>query len=220
MTQGMGRGLTFLVFGITFYSCLVHSWVGNATFQVTRFPKPTQAFGDQASPNRGPRDLWGVKMKLIDVSTRKLPNTFAMVDDVYFEWLMNGPKWRAYKDFSVLYAIRDVVLNGKRTSEKMHRLILQAPQGFEVDHKNGNGLDNRLENIRLCTRSQNACNSSLRKDNKSGFKGVEFHKGTRCWRARICVEGCRTELGYFASLKEATFAYNQAAIRLHGDRKS
>ena len=58
--------------------------------------------------------------------------------------------------------------------KSIHRLVMNTPKGMHIDHINGNGLDNRKENLRLCTPSQNAMNKRLRYDSSSGFKGVQY----------------------------------------------
>lgn len=111
------------------------------------------------------------------------------------------------------YAVR--MINGKIV--RLHRHITDAPDGADVDHADGNGLNNRRLNLRVCTRSQNNYNTSIRKDNRSGFKGVYRHKakGTNVWRARIKVAGRLIELGVFESAEAAAAARNQAAEQHH-----
>lgn len=91
----------------------------------------------------------------------------------------------------------------------LHRLILDAASGTVVDHVNGDRLDNRLANIRLCTQSENARNQTIRKNNKSGHKGVTAQSGS--YRARIKVDYQTIELGIYKTAVEAARAYNEAA---------
>lgn len=97
----------------------------------------------------------------------------------------------------------------------MHRVILNPPKGFSVDHKNGNGLDNRRSNLRIATASLNGANRKNQGNNSSGFKGVDFKKGK--WRARIAHKKKRYELGFFATKEEAAAMYMQAAQAFFGD---
>ena len=98
----------------------------------------------------------------------------------------------------------------------MHREIVSPPDGFVIDHANGNGIDNRRENIRICTISQNVQNSSRRSDNSSGFKGVGWHKNKK-WRVQIMVNGRVTHVGMFSDIVDAAKAYNDAAVKCFGE---
>lgn len=93
---------------------------------------------------------------------------------------------------------------------------MNAPNGVEVDHKDGNGLNNVRSNLRFCTASQNKMN--MRCWNKHGFKGVTFMKrrGLRCWRAKLTINKIVKHLGYFYCLHEAALAYNKAAKKYFG----
>ena len=92
----------------------------------------------------------------------------------------------------------------------MHREILNTPEGLDTDHINGDGLDNRRENIRVSTKSQNQANRrNLQSNNTSGFKGVDFHRGK--WRAQIKVDGRKIDLGSFDTPDEASGAYLRSA---------
>ncbi len=87
----------------------------------------------------------------------------------------------------------------------------------EIDHINGCRDDNRLENLRLASRSQNLWNSAKRKDNSSGFKGTKFDRRNGRWAAKLQKNGKYIHLGMFATAKEAHEAYGQAATRYFGE---
>jgi len=101
------------------------------------------------------------------------------------------------------------------TSVTMHRLILGFPDSH-IDHINGDGLDNRRQNLRLCSRSQNLCNQGSTEGSSSQFKGVYNSKRGR-WRAELNYEGNRYRLGIFDSEREAALAYDRKALEIHGD---
>lgn len=105
----------------------------------------------------------------------------------------------------------------------MHRLILAAScEGLWVDHKNGNGLDNRRENLRVCTPAQNHQNAPGWITRKCAYKGVSKVKrvngknGGKPWEARICVNRKQAVVGLFKTPKEAALAYDSKARLLHG----
>jgi hypothetical protein len=99
----------------------------------------------------------------------------------------------------------------------MHRLIMNAPEHLEVDHIDGNRLNNLRSNLRLCTSSENKKNRGLRSDTTSGYKGVSFHKQTGKWGARIHNGENYKHLGLFDDKKVAAKVYNEAAIKYHGE---
>lgn len=130
----------------------------------------------------------------------------ALVDDEDFERI-NSFKWCVGKTSFHHYAMRR---DGKKTLF-MHRFIVDAPKGLLVDHINRNGLDNRKENLRVCTAQQNRRNGGLSKLNTSGYKGVSWNKGIHKWSAYITANYKRIHLGYFDDKTEAARAYNNAA---------
>lgn len=110
--------------------------------------------------------------------------------------------------------------NGEKI--KAHRLITGAPPGMVVDHINGDGLDNRSKNLRVCTREQNNRNRKpIEKNNKTGYKGVTPAKnknGPPRFLAQISIgNGGKRHLGSFATALEAANAYDKEALELHGD---
>lgn len=145
------------------------------------------------------------------MKTIKLSNGMScLVDDLDFDSL-NVHTWNFLKSGG--YARR--ASGGKDIL--MHRVILNAPQDKDVDHINGNGLDNRRSNIRICSTSENMRNRKTHKNNKCGVKGVRFHKKVQKWDARIQVNKKPIHLGYFDTVKDASDAYNQASKKFHGE---
>lgn len=143
----------------------------------------------------------------------------AKVDDCDFEWLSQW-EWHANKKTtkSTYYAMRNVRTEDKKQrTVLMHRLIMDAPPESQVDHRDGDGLNNQRDNLRLATGNQNNCNAGIRRDNSSGYKGVGWLKGNGKWRARIRVNGRSVFLGYFDDKEEAARAHDRAARELHGE---
>ena len=110
----------------------------------------------------------------------------------------------------------------KRKRWHTHRLVYYMYHGIdplekEVDHINRNRLDNRIENLRLVTSSQNLMNSGSYKNNTSGFKGVYWDKIKKNWRTLIIVNGKRIQLGSFINKEDAIKARKEAEIKYFGD---
>ena len=120
--------------------------------------------------------------------------------------------WKAYLNRSGKYYVQ-----GTRDGRKvyMHHLVCPYVQGKHRDHKNGNTLDNRDENIRPATKTQNNINVGLTRQNTSGFKGARLCRGR--WRAEIRVEGKLLNLGQFDTPQEAHEIYKLAALKYHGE---
>lgn len=153
-------------------------------------------------------------IQLNSVHSKAVKGFMALIDDEDFEKISKY-KWHisdvTKNGRNTMYA--HTTINGNKVS--MHRLIIYTRVGLLVDHKNGNGLDNRKENLRICTRSQNLMNRDATRKNIYGYKGVESNNGR--FSARIKVDGKRHYLGTFATPKEAAVAYNEGALKYHGE---
>lgn len=100
---------------------------------------------------------------------------------------------------------------------RLSRLLLNAPRGMEVDHISGNTLDNRKANLRVCTRTENARNTSSHSDSACPYKGCSYDKRSRKWHAQICANRTYYHLGYFHVPEAAAEAYNAKARELFGE---
>ena len=98
----------------------------------------------------------------------------------------------------------------------MHRVIMKATKGFEVDHIDGNKLNNQKSNLRICTSAENKMNKGAQRNNKSGYKGVCWNSKTNKWQAQIKANRVLHNIGFFSSKEEAYAAYCKAAEELHG----
>ena len=128
--------------------------------------------------------------------------------------LVGGYKWRTFRGFNGNKQPYARALIGPDWI-LMHRFLLNAPKGSEVDHWNGNGLDNRRKNLRFATATQNRRNQRKTRGS-SQFKGVTSYRNGR-WRASIKANGKHLHLGYFKTEKSAALAYNEAAQQHFGD---
>jgi HNH endonuclease len=151
--------------------------------------------------------------KLNGVYCRLIPLTkgfWTIVWQSDYEWLMQR-LWYA-SQCAVGYYARARDSNGKFVG--MHQLLLPLPAGMEVDHINGNSLDNRRDNLRPATRGQQAKNKKRYRNNTTGEKGVTICGGQI--RARISVDGVRIELKHDGTKAGAANAYKQAAAKHFG----
>lgn len=99
----------------------------------------------------------------------------------------------------------------------LHREIMGNPDGFQVDHENGNGLDNRRPNLRTVTNQQNCQNGSPHRDGTSRYKGVSWDKRYRLWRVSIFFERKQICVGRYHDEIFAAGKYDEYAIKLFGD---
>lgn len=102
--------------------------------------------------------------------------------------------------------------------QSLHRLIMKVTNSkINIDHRDGNGLNNQKYNLRICSQSDNAKNQKLSRINSTGFKGVHYFKQYNKFMAQITVNYKKVFLGYYDDKTEAAKAYNIAAIKHHGE---
>ena len=128
----------------------------------------------------------------------------ALVDTEDYELLSSMP-WHYTKSTNTGYARNTGI--GKE-SLYMHNFLMKTPKGMQTDHIDGNGLNNRKANLKIVTYSENQQKAQLRVDNKSGIKGISFHKKQKVWMAHKKINNKNNFLGSFKDKNDAINAYN------------
>ncbi|MDD5010925.1 MAG: AP2 domain-containing protein [Phycisphaerae bacterium] len=148
------------------------------------------------------------------VGQKPVEARYAKVDPEDYEKLAEDD-WQYYENksknrYAVQMEVRKIVY--------MHRVIMNAPAGYLVDHRNGDGLDNRKSNLRLATQAENSRNKrKTKKAVTSKYKGVSLRKKENKWVAHIDYQGRRIHLGFFKNEEDAAKAYDEAAKLYHGE---
>lgn len=145
--------------------------------------------------------------------TRGLTTT---VDAADAPMILGVGRWHAHARPGQIVARRTFQADGVKRSVLLHRFLMDAPAGVQVDHINGDPLDNRRANLRLCTGPENQRNRRANRGGTSRFKCVAATARGKPWRAVIQVNGVSTILGCFHDEIAAARAYDAAARRLHG----
>lgn len=151
--------------------------------------------------------------------TKKIPLTrgfHALVDDEDYEYLSQH-RWAVSINRKIHYAVRTLYIGRLHQTARMHRVILNAPNGILVDHVDGDGLNNTRANLRLATNAQNIRNSRKSGSRGSQYKGVSLHNQTGRWQVHITINGKVTHVGIFADEIEAALAYDKAAKKHFGE---
>lgn len=135
---------------------------------------------------------------------------FSLVDKKYFD-LINSVKWSAVKSKNTFYAIHGNL--------RMHSILLNPQNNMQTDHINGNGLDNRMVNLRSCTQQQNHYNMNIIKNiGKSKYRGINWYKRTSRWFAKVRKDRKTYYFGTaYKSEEEAARAYDRGAKLLYGE---
>lgn len=111
-------------------------------------------------------------------------------------------------------------INGIAKTFQEHRLIWMWHHGFPppyLDHIDGDPGNNKIENLRVATLTQNQQNRKLNENNTSGIKGVTFHKASKKWMAHITINKKPCYLGIFANKDDAAKVVNRARLEFHGE---
>src|SRR3990172_3522605 len=132
---------------------------------------------------------------------------FAIVDDEDFERVSSSRWCVLRRKFGIDYS--QASIDGRKIL--MHRFILDAPRGVQVDHRDRDGLNNTRANLRLATQSQNLGNQVKQHNSKYSYKGIYIHRG------RWCASLAGKYIGVFATPEAAALAYDRAAIERWGE---
>lgn len=139
----------------------------------------------------------------------------AVIDDADAEAVLSMC-WHANPHRNTWSAVHSLCVRGSRKTLFLHRFLMRPPAGLWVDHINGDGLDNRRSNLRVCTRQENSRNRNANGQSRQPFKGIE-PRDLR-WVARINVNGRRIYCGAtYATPEEAARAYDRAALEHYGE---
>jgi hypothetical protein len=141
-----------------------------------------------------------------------------LLDDEDYEWASKY-KWQVnpqnnpnYKGPAKFYVVRSASIKGKKKNFSLHREITKCPKGLQVDHINGNPLDNRKENLRVCTPKENSLNKTIH--NRTGYIGVRFYEGQqRPYESRVN----QTTVGYYRTAEEAALKHDEYKKEIYGE---
>jgi hypothetical protein len=134
---------------------------------------------------------------------------YAIVDDEDYDRVMKY-KWYAQRRHAGKFCATGRI-PGRSSRMLLHRFLLLPPPGMQVDHIDGNPLNNRRSNLRICTNAQNSMNSLKAKKKTSTFKGVFWNRESRKWKSAISPNGRQIHLGFFSDPILAAKAYDKAA---------
>ena len=157
--------------------------------------------------------------------TKEIPLTqgkVALVDDEDYEKIISMGNWlfisnRKGSGYAAKNRCRQDKRIGLPSVILMHREIVNAPIGVEVDHKDRDKLNNTKNNLRLATSSQQKQNMGIRRDNTSGYRGVYWDCSRNKWGVDIILENKKIHIGRFDDKNDAALAYNKKAIELFGE---
>lgn len=215
--------------------------IQNRYFDYVGFTKGVIQILENAGSNRNGR-LWKCKCTVCGfervISTARITgnefkkcnckrfkkNRYEECDNFYKIFLVDSDEFFICDkdDFNKFYFGNSFCKDGKGyiicDGKKFHRLIMNIDDSrYDVDHKNGNKLDNRKKNLRICKHSQNSKNKAVNKNNKSGIVGVYWNNRCGKWVAEIKVDYKRISLGYFDDINEAADARRKAEIKYFGE---
>ena len=136
-----------------------------------------------------------------------------LVDDSYYNELLEH-SWQSLKIKDKVYAARTTK---EGSTEYLHRRLTKVKAGLEVDHIDGDGLNNQLNNLRVVTQSQNQRNAKRSSANTSGFKGVSFNSVRKLWEGYLYLDREKISFGFFSSPEEASEVVEKNRPTVHGE---
>jgi hypothetical protein len=151
---------------------------------------------------------------LVDREVFQRHSRVQLPSGLWWEGRICDLKWKAAVKSNTVYAVHNL----RATFElRLHRVIMQAREGQLVDHRDGNGLHNWVDNLRLTDCAGNARNRLTNRGSKSGFKGVTLHVATGKFEAYIKHDGRKHHLGLFEKAEDAARAYDDRAAAVFGE---
>ena len=161
-------------------------------------------------------------MKTLTIESKTHGTHHVLLDDEDYDRVVAEGKWHIHKDphRGVFYVKRNTYENGKQRAIHLHRFIMDAPKGKVVDHINGDGRDNRKENLRICTNAENTRNRHTPPRGAVGYYGVTdhaIHQYAKNYRAGIRLQKKHISGGMFFTAEEAALAYDKLAKEYHGE---
>jgi len=163
-------------------------------------------------------------MKTLTIESKTHGTHHVLLDDDDYDRVVAAEtKWYIQKDYrrEVFYVRRVTPAdeNGKRKTIILHRFIMNAPEGKVVDHINGDGRDNRKENLRICTNAENARNCNRPPYGEVGYYGVKYTttRSVKKYEVGIKFQNKKLSGGLFYTAEEAAVAYDKLAKELHGE---
>jgi hypothetical protein len=165
-------------------------------------------------PMPGSRDEWAASGLAIRIDLTQ--GQFTIVDREIYDRI-TAMRWFAARARDAFYAHHTGYDAGQNITVRMHRVVAFAPPGIFVDHINGDTLDNRAANLRLCTAGENSRNSIKKRPAKSRYKGVSISNTGNRWVTNIHHDGKLHFVGSFIFEIDAAAAYDREARKHFGE---
>ena len=161
-------------------------------------------------------------MKTLTIESKTHGTHHVLLDDEDYDRVVTEGKWHIHKDphRGVFYVRTNTYENRKQTAIYLHRFIMDAPKGKVVDHINGDGRDNRKENLRICTKLENMRNRNTPPRGEVGYYGVTdhaIHQYAKNYRVAIRFQKKYIHGGMFFTAEEAAMEYDKLAKEYHGE---